>query len=169
MKILVVEDHEEIWDFLSRRLRRRGFEVVVATDGLAGVTMSKNEAPDIVLLDMNLPVIDGWETVGILRADPATASLPIIALTAHAMSGDRERALAAGCTDYCPKPIDFSDLLSKINVYLMDKTEQAVEPLRNLTFDPSRSEAQTASTAPPPPSAPPCRPRVAAHGRGCRE
>ena len=117
MKILLVEDHEEIWDFLSRRLKRRGYDVAVATDGQEGVDKSKSEAPDIILLDMNLPTLDGWTAAGMMRADPATAHLPIIALTAHAMSGDKEKALAAGCTDYCPKPIDFSDLLSKIEQY----------------------------------------------------
>ncbi|WP_237481475.1 response regulator [Lichenibacterium dinghuense] len=117
MKILLVEDHEEIWDFLSRRLRRRGFEVAVATDGQEGVDKSKSEAPDIILLDMNLPTVDGWTAAAMMRADPVTAGLPIIALTAHAMSGDRDKAIAAGCTDYCPKPIDFSDLLSKIERY----------------------------------------------------
>ena len=117
MKILLVEDHEEIWDFLSRRLRRRGFEVAVATDGQEGVDKSKSEAPDLILLDMNLPTLDGWTAAGLIRADPATATVPIIALTAHAMSGDRDKAIAAGCTDYCPKPIDFSDLLAKIDMY----------------------------------------------------
>lgn len=117
MKILLVEDHEEIWDFLSRRLRRRGFEVAVATDGQEGVDKSKSEAPDIILLDMNLPSVDGWKAAGMIRSDPATADVPVIALTAHAMSGDKEKAIAAGCTDYCPKPIDFSDLLSKIEKY----------------------------------------------------
>ena len=117
MKILLVEDHEEIWDFLFRRLKRRGYDVAVATDGQEGVDKSKSEAPDIILLDMNLPTLDGWTAAGMIRADPATAHLPIIALTAHAMSGDKEKALAAGCTDYCPKPIDFSDLLLKIETY----------------------------------------------------
>ena len=117
MKILLVEDHEEIWDFLSRRLKRRGFEVAVATDGQEGVDKSKSEAPDIILLDMNLPVLDGWSAAGLIRADPATATVPIIALTAHAMSGDKDKAIAAGCTDYCSKPVDFSDLLAKIDKY----------------------------------------------------
>ena len=117
MKILLVEDHEEIWDFLSRRLKRRGFEVVVATDGQEGVDKARSEAPDIILLDMNLPVLDGWSAAGLIRADPATAAVPIIALTAHAMSGDKDKAIAAGCTDYCSKPVDFSDLLAKIERY----------------------------------------------------
>ena len=123
MKILLVEDHEEIWDFLSRRLRRRGFEVAVATDGQEGVDKSKSEAPDVILLDMNLPTVDGWTAAGLIRADPATATVPIIALTAHAMSGDRDKDIAAGCTDYCPKPIDFSDLLAKIERYAPPKPE----------------------------------------------
>lgn len=114
MRILLVEDHEEIWDFLSRRLRRRGFDVAVATDGQEGVDKSRTEAPDVILLDMNLPTVDGWTAAGMMRGHPATATVPIIALTAHAMSGDKDKAIAAGCTDYCSKPIDFSDLLAKI-------------------------------------------------------
>ena len=116
MKILLVEDHEEIWDFLSRRLKRRGFDVVVAKDGQADVNKSKSEIPDIILLDMNLPIMDGWTAAGIIRADPVTSSVPMIALTAHAMSGDKDKdkAMAAGCTDYCSKPVDFAQLLVKI-------------------------------------------------------
>jgi two-component system cell cycle response regulator DivK len=114
MKLLLVEDHEEIWDFLSRRLKRRGFEVTVATDGQAGVDQARAQTPDVMLLDMNLPVLDGWSAARVLKADPATAGIPIIALTAHAMSGDKEKALAAGCDDYHPKPIDFSRLVTQI-------------------------------------------------------
>lgn len=114
MKILLVEDHEEIWDFVSRRLRRRGFDVAVATDGQQGADMARSESPDIVLLDMNLPVLDGWTVAGLLKGEPETAKIPIIALTAHAMSGDKEKALAAGCDDYHPKPIDFTRLLGQI-------------------------------------------------------
>ena len=114
MRLLLVEDHEEIWDFLSRRLRRRGFEVEVATDGQAGVDQARASLPDMVLLDMNLPVLDGWSAARALREDPATAAIPIIALTAHAMAGDRERVLAAGCYDYHPKPIDFARLVAQI-------------------------------------------------------
>ena len=113
-KLLLVEDHEEIWDFLSRRLKRRGFDVVVATDGQAGLDQARAERPDVLLLDMNLPVLDGWSVASALKADPATAAMPIIALTAHAMAGDREKALAAGCDDYHPKPVDFSRLLAQI-------------------------------------------------------
>ena len=112
--VLLVEDHEEIWDFLSRRLKRRGYEVVVATDGQQGLDKARSERPDIMLLDMNLPVLDGWSAARLLKAEPATSGIPIIALTAHAMSGDREKALAAGCDDYHPKPVDFSRLLAQI-------------------------------------------------------
>ena len=113
-RILLVEDHEEIWDFLSRRLKRRGYEVVVATDGQQGVDMARSEHPDVILLDMNLPVMDGWTAAGEIRKHPGTAKVPIIALTAHAMSGDRDKALAAGCHDYHAKPVDFSRLLGQI-------------------------------------------------------
>lgn len=114
MKVLLVEDHEEIWDFLSRRLKRRGFDVTVATDGQAGVDQARTLLPQIVLLDMNLPILDGWSAARLLKADTTTAAIPIIALTAHAMSGDKEKALAAGCDDYHAKPIDFSGLLTQI-------------------------------------------------------
>ena len=117
-RILLVEDHEEIWDFLSRRLKRRGFDVTVATDGQAGVDQALALQPQIVLLDMNLPVLDGWSAARKIKDDPATAAIPIIALTAHAMSGDREKALAAGCDDYHPKPIDFSGLLAQIDALI---------------------------------------------------
>lgn len=113
-RVLLVEDHEEIWDFLSRRLKRRGHEVSVATDGQAGLDQARAERPDIVLMDMNLPVMDGWTAARALKDDPATAGIPIVALTAHAMSGDREKTLAAGCNDYHPKPVDFSRLLAQI-------------------------------------------------------
>ena len=114
MRLLLVEDHEEIWDFLSRRLSRRGYDVSVATDGQAGLDRVRADLPDIVLLDMNLPVMDGWTVARTLKGEPATAGIPVIALTAHAMSGDREKALAAGCNDYHPKPIEFSRLLTQI-------------------------------------------------------
>ncbi len=113
-RILLVEDHEEIWDFLSRRLKRRGYEVVVATDGQEGVDKAHSELPDVILLDMNLPIMDGWTAAGEIKKDPATARVPIIALTAHAMSGDRDKAIAAGCNDYHAKPVDFSRLLGQI-------------------------------------------------------
>jgi two-component system cell cycle response regulator DivK len=117
-KILLVEDHEEIWDFLSRRLKRRGYDVILAHDGQEAVDKTRADRPDVVLLDMNLPVMDGWTAAGILKADPDTATVPLIALTAHAMSGDRDKALEAGCDDYHPKPVDFSRLLSQIDTAL---------------------------------------------------
>ena len=124
-KILLVEDHEEIWDFLSRRLKRRGFDVLLAHDGQQGVDKVRAERPDIVLLDMNLPVMDGWTAAETLKADPQTATIPLIALTAHALSGDREKAMQAGCDDYHPKPVDFSKLLSQIDTALGTKATPA--------------------------------------------
>jgi CheY-like chemotaxis protein len=117
-KLLLVEDTEEIWDFLSRRLQRRGHEVALAHDGAAGVATARAAPPQVILLDMNLPVMDGWTAARALKADPATAAIPIIALTAHALAGDREKALAAGCDDYHPKPVDFSKLLTQIDAAL---------------------------------------------------
>ena len=117
-KILLVEDHQEIWDFLSRRLKRRGHDVVVAEDGQVGLDKARSEAPDLLLLDMNLPVMDGWTVAQTLKGDEATKALPIIALTAHAMSGDKEKAMAAGCDDYHAKPIDFSQLMNQIDTAL---------------------------------------------------
>lgn len=114
-KILLVEDNEMNRDMLSRRLTRRGFEVLLAEDGAAGVARARSEAPALVLMDMSLPVLDGWEATRRLKADPATAGIPVIALTAHAMSEDRDRALAAGCDDYDTKPIDLERLLAKMN------------------------------------------------------
>lgn len=113
-RLLLVEDHEEIREFLSRRLKRRGFEVDIARDGAEGIERARVGQPELVLLDMNLPVMDGWTVAGALRADASTARIPIIALTAHAMAGDREKVLAAGCDDYHPKPVDFSRLLDQI-------------------------------------------------------
>jgi two-component system, cell cycle response regulator DivK len=118
MKILLVEDNELNRDMLSRRLLRRGFEVELAEDGQQGLTMAESVTPDIILLDMSLPIIDGWEVARRLKAAPATKEIPIIALTAHAMTGDREKALAAGCNDYDTKPIDFGQLVSKIEALL---------------------------------------------------
>jgi two-component system, cell cycle response regulator DivK len=112
--ILLVEDHKEIWDFLSRRLKRRGFEVVVAEDGQQGLDTARSTKPALILLDMNLPVMDGWTVAQTLKGDEATKHIPIIALTAHAMAGDRDKALAAGCDDYHAKPVDFSQLLTQI-------------------------------------------------------
>ena len=117
-KILLVEDNEMNRDMLSRRLIRRGFEVEMATDGLQGVETAVAGGYDLVLMDMSLPGIDGWEATRRLRDAPATNALPIIALTAHAMAGDRERALEAGCNDYDTKPVEFVRLLGKITTLL---------------------------------------------------
>ncbi len=117
-KILLVEDNEMNRDMLSRRLIRKGFEVVVAVDGQQGVDMASSETPDIILLDMSLPVMDGWTAAGHLKGNDATRAIPILALTAHAMEGDREKALEAGCDDYDTKPINFKGLLEKINALL---------------------------------------------------
>ena len=117
-KILLVEDNEMNRDMLSRRLERKGYEVEMAVDGRQGVDKAKTLAYDLVLMDMSLPEIDGWEATRELRADPATKELPIIALTAHAMSGDREKALEAGCNDYDTKPIELSRLLGKMEALL---------------------------------------------------
>ncbi len=112
--ILIVEDNEMNRDMLSRRLQRRGYEIVVATDGEAGVAAAAEHRPDLVLMDMSLPVIDGWEATRRIKADPATSAIPVIALTAHAMAGDREKAMAAGCDDYDTKPIEMPSLIEKI-------------------------------------------------------
>jgi CheY-like chemotaxis protein len=117
-KILLVEDHDENRDMLSRRLIKRGYEVVLAVDGAEGIRMAQAEMPDLILLDMSLPVVDGWEASRRLKADAATAAIPIIALTAHAMSGDREKAIAAGADDYDTKPVDLVRLLEKIKKLL---------------------------------------------------
>jgi len=114
-RILLVEDNEMNRDMLSRRLTKRGHEVLIAVDGQQGVDMAVSEKPEIILLDMSLPVMDGWEAARRLKGDPATAGIPVIALTAHAMAGDRERCLAVGADDYDTKPIDFKRLLGKID------------------------------------------------------
>ena len=113
-KILLVEDNEMNRDMLSRRLLRRGYEVVIAVDGQQGVDLAGSEQPALVLMDMSLPVIDGWEATRRIKASDTTRHIPVIALTAHAMAGDREQALAAGCDDYDTKPIDLERLLPKI-------------------------------------------------------
>lgn len=120
-KILVVEDNEENRDSLSRRLERRGFAVVVAPDGLAGIERAKTEQPDLVLMDMNMPELDGWEATRQIKATPGLELTPVIALTAHAMTGDRERAIAAGCADYHAKPIEFHKLLEQIEQLLQQR------------------------------------------------
>jgi len=117
-KILLVEDNEMNRDMLSRRLTRKGFDVVIAMDGGQGVDMARSEMPDLILMDMSLPVKDGWTATKELKADDGTKTIPVIALTAHAMSGDREQALAAGCDDYDTKPIELPRLLGKIQTLL---------------------------------------------------
>jgi CheY-like chemotaxis protein len=121
-RILLVEDNEMNRDMLSRRLSRKGFEVVIAVDGQQGVEKAMSESPDLVLMDMSLPVLDGWEATRRLKAASATRHIPIIALTAHAMSGDREKTLQAGCDDYDTKPIELPRLISKIEALLNAKS-----------------------------------------------
>jgi CheY-like chemotaxis protein len=117
-KILLVEDNELNRDMLSRRLSRRGFEVVLAGDGQEGLDTARAERPDLVVMDLSLPVLDGWEAIRQLRADPAISAIPVLALTAHAMAGDRGQALAAGANDYDTKPVDFARLMTKIDALL---------------------------------------------------
>jgi len=113
-KVLLVEDNEMNRDMLSRRLVRRGFEVVFAVDGKQGVDAARREKPDIILMDMSLPVMDGWEATRCVKSDDATRSVPVIGLTAHAMSGDREKAIEAGCDDYDTKPVEIERLIGKM-------------------------------------------------------
>ena len=120
-KVLLVEDNEMNRDMLSRRLALRGFEVVLAADGAQGVQMAKTEMPDLILMDMSLPVLDGWGATRQIRAEAATKSIPLIALTAHAMDGDRERAIEAGCNDYDTKPVELSRLLDKMDRLLSER------------------------------------------------
>ncbi len=117
-KVLLVEDNEMNRDMLSRRLQRKGFEVIIAADGQQGVAKASAESPDLILLDMSLPVMDGWEAARKIKGDPQTRGIPIIALTAHAMAGDREKALEAGCDEYDTKPVELPRLLGKINLFL---------------------------------------------------
>ena len=123
-KILLVEDNELNRDMLSRRLERRGHQVVIALDGEQGVAMARSESPDLILMDMSLPVLDGWEATRRLKAAPETRAVPIIALTSHAMVGDRDKAIEAGCDDYDTKPIELPRLLEKIDrLIAKDKSE----------------------------------------------
>jgi two-component system, cell cycle response regulator DivK len=117
-RILLVEDNELNRDMLSRRLIKRGHEVTIAVDGEQGVEMARAEAPDLILMDMSLPVMSGWDATSALKRDDQTRAIPVLALTAHSMSGDRERALAAGCDDFDTKPIDLPRLLEKIDTLL---------------------------------------------------
>ena len=123
-KVLLVEDNEESRDALARHLRRKGYKILVAVDGRQGVDVARAEAPDLILMDMSLPVLDGWEATRQLKAAPQTRGIPVIALTAHAMAGDREGALEAGCDDYDTKPIEFPRLLAKIESLLEKKAAQ---------------------------------------------
>ena len=120
-KILLVEDNEMNRDMLSRRLERRGYEVVIAVDGAEGIEKAGTEAPALILMDMSLPVVDGWDATRRIKAAPATRAIPVIALTAHAMSGDREKAVEAGCDDFDTKPVDLARLLGKIEALLARK------------------------------------------------
>jgi CheY-like chemotaxis protein len=117
-KILLVEDNEMNRDMLSRRLERKGFDVVMAVDGQAGVEMASSASPDLILMDLSLPIIDGWEATRRIKADAATQKIPVIALTAHAMAGDEQKAIEAGCDDYDTKPVDLKRLLGKIENFL---------------------------------------------------
>jgi CheY-like chemotaxis protein len=117
-KILIVEDNELNRDMLSRRLERRGYETLVAVDGEEGLEVARRSHPNLILMDMSLPVLDGWEATRLLKSAPETAAIPIVALTAHAMSGDRERALEAGCDEYDTKPVEFPRLVTKIESLL---------------------------------------------------
>ena len=117
-KLLLVEDNEMNRDMLSRRLRKKGYEVAIAVDGKAGVEMASTEGPNLILMDMSLPIMDGWQATQHIKADDATSKIPVIALTAHAMESDRAKALEAGCDDYDTKPIELKRLLSKIETLL---------------------------------------------------
>ena len=119
--VLIVEDNEMNRDMLSRRLERRGFTIRIAVDGAEGVAMATADIPDLVLMDMSLPIMDGWEATRTLKANPDTAGIPVIGLTAHAMAGDREKCLAAGCDEYDTKPIELPRLLEKMQSQLGDK------------------------------------------------
>ena len=122
LKVLLVEDNEMNRDMLSRRLSRRGFEVLIAVDGAQGVQVAQTEMPDLILMDMSLPVLDGWDATRRLKAEMQTRSIPVIALTAHAMAGDRDKAMSAGCDDYDTKPIELDRLLDKIGRLLKAKS-----------------------------------------------
>ncbi|MGI8438220.1 MAG: response regulator [Chthoniobacterales bacterium] len=126
-RILLIEDNEMNRDMLSRRLQRRGYQVVLATDGESGVEMARADLPDLVLMDMSLPVLDGWEATRRLKADPATRHIPVIALTAHAMSSDRDKALEAGCDDYDTKPVELPRLLIKIEALVSGGGRKTVD------------------------------------------
>ena len=122
--ILIVEDNEMNRDMLSRRLMRRGYEILTAIDGDDGIQTTKNNKPDLILMDLSLPIMDGWEASRIIKSNPETAHIPIIALTAHVMTGDREKAIEAGCDDYDTKPVDLPRLLSKIKKLIENESQK---------------------------------------------
>jgi CheY-like chemotaxis protein len=124
VKILLIEDNETNRDMLSRRLSRKGYEVIIAVDGAEGLNMAQQETPDLILMDMSLPVLDGWEASRQLKAAASTRAIPIIALTAHAMAGDREKAIEAGCDEYETKPVEFQRLVNKIETLLNGKLQE---------------------------------------------
>jgi two-component system cell cycle response regulator DivK len=127
-KILLIEDNEQNRDALSRRLQRRGYDVILAFDGKQGIALAQAELPDLVLMDLNLPDVDGWEATRQLKAAPETSAIPIMAMTAHAIAGDQERALQAGCDDYHAKPVEFPRLLTQIEA-LLKKVDKGSETL----------------------------------------
>ena len=127
-KILIVEDNEMNRDMLSRRLERRGYAIAIAVDGGAGVEKARTEAPDLILMDVSLPVMDGWEASRRIKGDPATAAIPIIALTAHAMTSDRDKSIKAGCNDYDTKPVELPRLLGKIEALLKNPPAPPTPP-----------------------------------------
>ena len=123
-RILIIEDNEQNRDALSRRLQRRGYDIITAVDGQEGVAMAEAERPDLILMDLNLPDVDGWEATRRLKEAPETRAIPIMAMTAHAIAGDQERALQAGCDDYHAKPVDFQRLLTQIEALLTKTTPE---------------------------------------------
>ena len=124
-RILVVEDNESSRDMLARRLSRRGYQVISAADGKRGIAMAHDQSPDLIVMDMSLPEIDGWEATRRLKADPATRAIPIVALTAHAMASDRKKAMDAGCDDYYTKPVDFESLVRSLETFLEARNRRA--------------------------------------------
>jgi CheY-like chemotaxis protein len=128
-KILLIEDNELNRDMLSRRLSRRGYEVLVAVDGRQGVRLAREQMPDLILMDMNLPEVDGWEATRRIKADTSTRHVPVIALTAHAMPGDAEKAIAAGCDDYDTKPVEMPRLMAKMCAFLGPPPEPAISSI----------------------------------------
>ena len=128
MKILYVEDNDDNLHIVRRRLGRLGYEIIAAVDGEEGLEVARREAPDLILMDLSLPKIDGWEVTRRLKATPETARIPVIALSAHAMAGDREKALAAGCDDYDTKPIELPRLLAKIKAFLPEDPQPPATP-----------------------------------------